>query len=175
MIDMAKYKVGDRVIVRKDLNVIKRYRMEDSDFLEFVAHPMLNFRGQVVTIKKVRDYGYAIEEDNAYYNWTDEMFEGLAKEEEKEKQKPEVVTPEFDNTIEAKIKIEKVIFNDPATIIFYRVPLFSNGEIIEWSELKKSVAKCNKIEGDVYNKKVGLSVAVLKAFKKEIEKELSKY
>lgn len=68
-----KYKVGDKIRVRKDLKDGTRYNGC------WVVHPMSTFAGKVATIRTVRD------EVNRYYiansdlNWSDDMFEGLAK------------------------------------------------------------------------------------------------
>lgn len=64
-----KYKVGDKVRVRKDLVVYKKYGSDT-----FVSD-MISFKGKQVTIKKVNDEKYQIEEDDSMWNWTDEMLE----------------------------------------------------------------------------------------------------
>ena len=69
-----KYKVGDKVRVRKDLVVNSCYGKED-----FVRE-MKSFIGKIVTISKVIDGEYMILEDDGDYAWTEEMFEGLANE-----------------------------------------------------------------------------------------------
>ena len=71
-----KYKVGDKVRVRKDLERMKVYggKLSD-DFMTF-------FRGRIVTIVEDNCVGdvYRIKEDGERCSWTDEMFEGLANE-----------------------------------------------------------------------------------------------
>lgn len=52
----------------------------------------------------------------------------------------------------------KVIYNDPATIFFYKDPITGKE--------KKVVAKCHP--DDIYDKEVGRRVAILKALYKEI-------
>jgi hypothetical protein len=69
-----KYKVGDKVRVKKDLVIDSSYGRED--FVE----EMKSFIGKIVTISKVIDEEYMILEDDGDYAWTDEMFEGLANE-----------------------------------------------------------------------------------------------
>lgn len=72
-----KYKIGDRVRVRNDLQIGKRYPMENggSDtFIEEMAH----FRGKVVTICDCGNK-YRIKEDEDGWYWTDGMFVGLAE------------------------------------------------------------------------------------------------
>ena len=72
-----KYKVGDKVRVRKDLQV--------SDYFgKTASNSMTAHAGREVTIRSF--YGnrfeqyYTIEEDDGEYKWTEAMFEGLANE-----------------------------------------------------------------------------------------------
>ena len=72
---MAKYEVGDRVVVRDDLVLGNAYTMDDPDDGRWgVVNGMLKFCGRTVTIKEVYGYGYDIEEFGCI--WTDEMFSG---------------------------------------------------------------------------------------------------
>lgn len=68
-----KYKVGDKVRVRRDLEENKAYggwgALED----------MAKMRGEIVTIRRVRRSAYELEEKGLM--WTDEMFEGLVEDE----------------------------------------------------------------------------------------------
>lgn len=66
-----KYKVGDKVRVRRDLETAVMYGVL------CVVDEML--KKKIVTIKSVRDGYYKVVEDD--YKWTDEMFEGLVEEE----------------------------------------------------------------------------------------------
>lgn len=66
-----KYKVGDKVRVRKDLNIDKMY-----GFL-YATDEMI--KKKTVTIAYVYDGYYRIIED--VFMWTDEMFEGLVEDE----------------------------------------------------------------------------------------------
>lgn len=68
-----RYKVGDKVIVRKDLNE----DMTCNDFI--VTTPMADKAGDIVTISAVHRRCYHIVEFGCA--WTDEMFEGLAEDE----------------------------------------------------------------------------------------------
>lgn len=78
---MAKYKVGDKVRVRSDLKCHKVYYMEDKETGDSFVEGMDELLGKVVTIKEINMFQkYRIEEME--YNWTDEMFEGLAEEPE---------------------------------------------------------------------------------------------
>ena len=67
-----KYKVGDRVRVRRDLNV-------NLDCNPIVVEEMLCKAGDIVTISVVSNDSYRIA--GCRYFWTDEMFEGLAEDE----------------------------------------------------------------------------------------------
>ena len=71
---MAKYKVGDKVVVMGDGKPAHKYFMEDGKEFNTMVGEMLKYRGKVVTIKSV-DRQYRIEECS--YGWVDEMFTGL--------------------------------------------------------------------------------------------------
>lgn len=89
-----KYKVGDKVIVREDLIKGDQYYMENTGKRDVVVEAMLKFRGKTVTINRTTTLGeYKISEDGAEWNWTDEMFSGLANEHWKV-----VITPNGDET-----------------------------------------------------------------------------
>ena len=65
-----KYKVGDKVRVREDLEKGKLY----GDYS--VNEDMFSLRGKIVTICNI-EYGfYMLEEDLHKWCWTDEMFFG---------------------------------------------------------------------------------------------------
>jgi len=59
------------------------------------------------------------------------------------------------------LKIEKIIFNGPATILFY---------VGVDGKSKKAVAKCHSY--DKYDWRVGLEVALMKAFHRELPKAI---
>lgn len=71
---MSKYKVGDKVKVREDLEIWKTY---GSDVF---IDDMAELKGKEVTIKSLCNHSdeYRIEEMN--FTWTSDMFEGLAEE-----------------------------------------------------------------------------------------------
>ena len=70
-----KYKVGDKVRVRRDLEEYGQYGKWGAN------KKMAELHGSIVEIKKVENEKQRYEiNDNLYY-WTDEMFEGLADEE----------------------------------------------------------------------------------------------
>ena len=70
---MNKYKIGDRVKIRKDLEENKKYGAH------YFVDTMCKMRGLTLTINEEYDDGtYRMEEIG--YNWTEEMIEGLAEE-----------------------------------------------------------------------------------------------
>ena len=70
---MNKYKIGDRVKIREDLEENKKYGCQ------IFVDSMCEVRGLTLTIDRVNDNDtYRMKEIG--YNWTDEMIEGLAEE-----------------------------------------------------------------------------------------------
>ena len=70
-----KYKVGDKVRVREDLEVGEWYGKE-----VFVSKMTL-LKGKEVTISYIDSYGYyRVKEDSENLRWTDEMFSGKVSE-----------------------------------------------------------------------------------------------
>jgi hypothetical protein len=68
--DDMKYKIGDKVRVRKDL-VVDRVYGED----KFIA-PMEKYLDKTMTVDKiVKNCKYKLKEDTEHWNWTDEMLE----------------------------------------------------------------------------------------------------
>ena len=68
-----KYKVGDKVRVREDLIAGELYGKD------IFASEMISFKGQTVTIKKIQNNKYLIEEDLEDWYWTEEMFLPVTK------------------------------------------------------------------------------------------------
>ena len=64
-----KYKVGDKVRIREDLVMGENYGGS------IAVDDMTDMGGSVVTIERVGNLGYYIEEDPDGYCWTDKMFE----------------------------------------------------------------------------------------------------
>ena len=85
-----KYQVGDKVLVRPDLEENKIYENK------VVISDMLYFKGKIVTIEHV-DYPnhYRIKEDPDQWHWTDEMF--VEKESEEIKSDLEEIEEYFDS------------------------------------------------------------------------------
>lgn len=73
---MMKYKVGDRVKVRKDLELGKAYG--SNAFCNTLTLNMLPVLGEVVTIQSCYNDAYGIE--GYIFLLSDEMIEGLAEE-----------------------------------------------------------------------------------------------
>ena len=65
-----KYKIGDKVRVREDLEVGERYGKN----LFVLAMDL--FKGKIVTIQDIIIDGYRIIEDHTQWCWSDEMFSG---------------------------------------------------------------------------------------------------
>ena len=85
-----KYKIGDKVLVRPDLEEDKKYGDE------VVMFDMLSFRGKIVTIEHVdHPNHYRIKEDPDQWHWTDEMFS--EKEPEKIKSDLEEIEEYFNS------------------------------------------------------------------------------
>lgn len=158
-----KYKVGETVKVRDDLVVGNRYYMEDGTWNIFVEE-MKEFLGKDVKIVSTNFNQYQIEGSSK--NWADEMF--LSKKEYKKIKKKNIkqTTQALKDTIKTTIFVEKVIYNEPATILFYRQSPYDG-------KLKKVIAKCK--DEDVYSKQKGLDICLAKAFKREMENILKTY
>ena len=85
-----KYKIGDKVLVRSDLEEGKKYGDE------VVMSDMLFFKGKIVTIEHIDHPNcYRIKEDPDQWHWTDEMFVG--KESEEIKSDLEEIEEHFDS------------------------------------------------------------------------------
>ncbi len=66
-----KYKVGDKVRVRKDLEIGKTY-----DDLTF-NRAMETFKGRTLTIKSLDITFYKLEEDEFKFSWSESMLEAV--------------------------------------------------------------------------------------------------
>lgn len=165
-----KFKVGDKVVIRKDLIVGNYYKMEHNEEKESVVSDMQVFQGHEAIITKVNGFAYNIDVDGGKWHWTDGMFEGLAVK------KVEQQNHLIQETAKMEIFVDRIIFNEPATIMFYRIPQLDSctGQFISWSQERKVVAKCNVSVGDVFSKQRGVDVCLLKAMRKEVDKALAK-
>lgn len=73
-----RYKVGDKVRVRKDLDVFERYYHDDGSESNVVIEEMLELRGQVVKIASIFSGQYDLETltgKEIQCRWVDGMFE----------------------------------------------------------------------------------------------------
>ena len=159
---MMKYKKGDRVVIRSDLENGECYGASITN-----KHGgMMKWYGETMTIIMVLEgYGYKMEEDKGEclgdgWLWTEEMIEGLAlKNKGENKMKKISKTKMLKN-----MGVERVIFNGRATIVFLE-------------DGTKGVAVAD--EKDAYDKSVGLAMAYAvakatqgnkKQFKENVEK-----
>jgi hypothetical protein len=184
-----KYKVGDKVRVREDLKLNGWYKMENGKYKDTFVGKMERLRGKVVTIKSAKDK-YRIEESD--YNWTDEMFAGLAY---KFKVGDEVVGNEKANRYgitkqgwkgivkqvgpNGRIKVDCFIDLDPECFdlvsesktvhIFVRgsetIAVLKDGK----KEIRRAVAKCNP--GDEFDFETGAKLAFERLFEEEKKPE----
>lgn len=120
-----KYKVGDKVRVRKDL-VIDSIYGEDS-----FTEEMAMFRGKVVTISKILNNGkYYILEDGSEYDWswTNEMFEGLAGDEQTEEPEKTInLLREMKHNCEHANKYDDPKRHDKAKALGFAIELIEHG------------------------------------------------
>lgn len=76
---MAKYKVGDEVRVRKDLECGKRYYNEDGITSDTVVIDMLEFAGKWCTVESITHKGKYELKDMPKWAWVDDMFDADTK------------------------------------------------------------------------------------------------
>ena len=69
-----RYKVGDAVVIRKDLHADRAYYMDDIVHCDDCTKEMVEFGGRVCVVEESRNHGYRLQGAGPY-NWTDEMFE----------------------------------------------------------------------------------------------------
>jgi hypothetical protein len=78
---MMKYKVGDKVRVRKDIKCGEWYTNKSKSCGALITKEMSRFIGNEVTIAAISPYGgYYIKEDDEPHAWEEFLFEGLANE-----------------------------------------------------------------------------------------------
>ena len=98
-----KYKVGDKVRVREDLELNNVYSMIGSKGKNAFVSGMMKYRGRVLTIRSLAGGQYKTFED-PLYSWTDEMFEGTHAE-------PKIVITSDGQTVTAKKYAGKKVVN----------------------------------------------------------------
>lgn len=86
-----KYKIGDKVKVREDIEAWDKYYG-----CEHATPPMVKFAGKLVTISERYDIFkvYNIDDDGGVWAWTDEMFEEVPKGDTVVEVSNEVHTPD---------------------------------------------------------------------------------
>lgn len=73
-----KYKVGQKVRIRKDLTAGAEYPMQSGEKYGFdpgVTEQMEEYRGQIMTIESCTHGIYVLHEDSDAWSWSDTMFE----------------------------------------------------------------------------------------------------
>lgn len=68
------YKVGDRVIIRQDLNILDNYDGY------YIFPPMKEYCGRTATIAEVNQFAKAYRIRGCKWRWTDSMILGLEDE-----------------------------------------------------------------------------------------------
>ena len=107
-----KYKIGDKVIIREDLEPYQRYRGQS-----FVAS-MTPFKGKIVTIYNVVDGDYRIKEDNQNWRWTEEMFSGKVSEDfSSEESDSQNIIPEGESSSDIIFIIKPIKAPQPSDIV----------------------------------------------------------
>jgi hypothetical protein len=169
---MGNYKVGDKVKVRDDLVVGIDYADNYGKVATHFVKEMARFRGEEVTISEDNGRVYKIKDDLARWSYTDGMLESIKPVEPLMERK--VIS--IGRSSKMEIYVETLIINDPAIIMFYKVADYdeNTGLFRQWSDTKKVIAKCNKDIGDKFDINKGVQVAMLKAYRKEIDKQLRK-
>lgn len=70
------YKVGDVILIRKDLLEDEHYFMEDETHSDTVCYEMMEYLGETARIVSLRrgGLGYSLDIDAGRWCWTDDMF-----------------------------------------------------------------------------------------------------
>lgn len=105
-----KYKIGDKVRVRRDLETTVMYGVLCA------IDEML--KEKIVTIKSVHDGYYKVAEDG--YKWTDEMLEGLVEEELTAEEATKIQAEICSSTMCKDCEIEKLRYGSYCNCIEFR-------------------------------------------------------
>lgn len=126
----TKFKKGDKVRVKKDLEVGKYYSMEDSSIEDTFVDRMADLRGEVVTISHA-GIKYSIEE--SMYNWTDGMFEDEVVEQEGKEYSPIVIYHRGDSAsaLDGNTGLECSATDETGDFDFYEAALAAVTNLIE--------------------------------------------
>lgn len=149
---MAKYKVGDRVVIRKDLKMYSSYGTKT--FVPTMEE-MCNAHDYILTIKKICgdvDDAYVMEEDETgcEFSWTDKMIEKFYVDTKFEAFLKEVVDIYSDGDIDAWLKIRNLVEDEcgdsKEETIQWLVDFYNN--FVPKGELVKRMTKA-EIEGEL--------------------------
>jgi hypothetical protein len=169
-IEDYKYKVGDKVRIKTGLTEGSYDAEKFNGGSTMYFNPsMARYCGMEATVVKVNTHNgtYTLDIDKedrtGHWVWSIGMLDSIVRE-----------SHTLNAMAQFGLHIERVIFSEPATILFYRVPDIDpfSGLVLSMSDTKKVVAKC--IEGDTFDKDTGLNVALYKALIKEATKQLRK-
>lgn len=142
-----KYKVGDKVKIREDLQRM-RYYMEGGESSSIPSSEMIEHAGKIVTIKNITNttHRYVLKECNGFY--VDGMFEELVEETKK------VQARKKDSGVDMKNFriVDYKVYNNKALNV-----TFKDAVGVAHTEEK---AVCN--EADKFDLERGLEVCVLK-------------
>lgn len=169
--EQVKLEVGQKVKIREGL-------VGGNDYGNvYFNESMSRLIGQEFTVESIVEResftGYRLVEQS--WIFTKEMFEEV--EVKVIEPKLPIKTLELGQIGKLEIYVEKVIVSDPAVIMFYKTAKYNGvtGVFEQWSDVKKIVAKCNKEIGDKFDVGKGIDIALLKAFRKEVDKQLRKF
>lgn len=162
---MKLREVGSKVLVKKGTKNDVPFGYNDE---------MKYYEGMEATIVSAKEHKhfsfgwvgkYKIDIDGELWTWTDVMFEDIVLKKEAEVE----VLNAFVGT---QFFIERVIYSEPATIVFYKTPDYDlrTGTLKGMSKTRKMVAKC--CPTDIFDKEKGLEVAILKIIRREAERKL---
>lgn len=67
-----KFKVGDKVRIKKDLSIDKTYGIT-------VVSSMEKYAGRIMTVSRITNFGYRLKEDNEEWHWSEDTMEIVPK------------------------------------------------------------------------------------------------
>ena len=67
-----KFKVGDKVRIKKDLSIDKTYGIT-------VVSSMEKYAGRIMTVSRITNFGYRLKEDNEEWHWSEDTMEIVTK------------------------------------------------------------------------------------------------
>jgi len=150
-----RYRVGDKVRVRNDLEAYKIYGL-------YFNEDMAKLIGKEVTIDYVSSFGYRIKEDGEQWLWKDEMFEDF-KYNYKKGTKLRRIDDEFSGIKKGEIITLNydIRTNNGETGIYetsdYKGKYF--GDIIHYEEVKEDIR--DAVMRSIYNSKLKYEYKIL--------------